>query len=250
MDPARTEPLGLGLRRGSGAVAAGAIRSGSTVTLAARRAIAVAARLAIPVGPAAALAARLPIAIAARAPISTVSTVSTVTPLAAVASAATCELRGDELVVLHGTSDDLQGLHWCPVLGLRREDGHDLGAVERELDVGSELLADHRSGREQLRPQYALGLLCSGGTPAPRAIGTVTGQLDVDPARHRGANLLGGRGRLVGDPGTERRAGRSSTGERMIGADRHCRRRSAEWSRGPEQEPEAPRPNVPIIYVM
>ena len=209
MHPTGPEALGLGLWRGSGAVTAGTIRTGPAVAFGTRLAVTIGAAAAIAAGAAIALGAGLAIAVAAGSAVPSVSTVAALTAIASITAAATAgELGGDQLVVLDGTSDDLERLDRGTVLGLGCEDRHDLRAVERELDVGPQLLSDRSALREQLRPEYALGLLCSGGTPAPRAIGTVTGQLDVDPARHRGANLLGrptcsGRGSLSGLPGEE-----------------------------------------------
>ena len=120
--------------------------------------------------------------------------VASIAPVASIPAALARQLAGDQLVVAHRTSQQLERLHLGPVLGLRREDRDHLGAVERALDLGPQRLAQGRAGREEVAPEDALGLLGAGGAPRPGAVAPVAGELDVDPARHRVANLLRRRG--------------------------------------------------------
>jgi hypothetical protein len=65
----------------------------------------------------------------------------------------------------------------------RREadDGH---AIEVEVRIGPEDLADRGAVRHERRVDDTSGLTRARGAPRPRSVATVARELDVDPARH------------------------------------------------------------------
>jgi len=93
------------------------------------------------------------------------------------------EVGLDEWFVAPGTDhlDELRLLSRC----LGRQDGNDLDAVDQELGLSSEDVADCSAGREDGTVEFTLGLLGPGGTPGPHVTPVaLRRQFDLETGGH------------------------------------------------------------------
>src|SRR5690606_19834117 len=123
--------------------------------------------------------------VASRPAVTTVASISTVPSSATLALRR--ELRRHQRLVLTGA-------HHHEALGLLarrlgRQHAEDLDALDGEVGIRAEHLADLGTCWQQRPVQLALGLLGTGCTPGPAAVGAFTGELDLDTTGHRGPNL-------------------------------------------------------------
>jgi len=164
------EPLrlrALGHRVGSGS--ARAISTGSV----AARAISTGTPTSIATGTSTAGSAVAAVTIAARS----ASVTASVTVTIAGATLLLHEGRGHQRFVL-ACADDRQHLGLLAD-GLRRENREDLDALDGEVGVGPDDIADLHTARKNGCDQLALGLLGPGRTPGPGPIGAFTGEFDL-----------------------------------------------------------------------
>ena len=106
------------------------------------------------------------------------------TSVAVVAAAALLgELGGDTFGRATG-ADQFEAFDRVSLGRLGRGQRDDLGAINGELGLGPEHVADLGSLGEQRGGQNALGLLGTRGAPGKRAVTTVAGDLDVDSRCH------------------------------------------------------------------
>src|SRR5581483_2749720 len=128
------------------------------------------------------------------------STIGTLAPLAAVravaavawtsitaaslAALATHQRRRDEIVVAARAAQHFDALGLVASLRLDGRERHDRDAVEIEVGVGAQHVADLRATGNERGVDHTAGFAGTRGAPRPRSVTAVAGELDVDPARH------------------------------------------------------------------
>ena len=108
----------------------------------------------------------------------TASAPAALVPVASAATALGCQLGGDQVGGILG--DQLQTL-WLLAIALGGSDRQHVDAVDREVGVGLQLIADLRALGQQRRRRFALWLLGAGDPPG-KAFVAQAGDLDVESA--------------------------------------------------------------------